>query len=103
DVRALLAACSGRSFRDRRDHALIRVLVDTGARLGELVGLRVEDWDRRQDLLRLTGKTGTRLTPVSLSTGEALSRYVRERKTHPHAAGPALWLAGKGALGPSGV
>lgn len=103
DLRALLAACAGRDFRSRRDNALIRVLIDTGARLGEVVALRLEDWDRRADLLSLTGKTGTRLTPIALSTGEALARYVRERKAHPLAKRPALWLSGKGALTASGV
>ncbi len=103
DLRALLASCAGKSFRDRRDQALIRILIDTGARLGELVGLRVEDWERRNDLLLVTGKTGTRFVPISLSTGEALARYVRERKAHRFAANPALWLTSKGPLGPSGV
>jgi len=103
DLRTLLTACAGRDFRSRRDNAVIRVLIDTGARLGEIVNLRLDDWDRRADILRLTGKTGTRLTPISLSTGEALSRYVRERKMHPLAKRPALWLSGKGALTASGV
>lgn len=103
DVRALLAVCSGKDFAARRDNAIIRVFADTGARLGELVGLGVDDWDRRQDMLLLTGKTGSRVTPVSLSTGEALSRYLRERKTQPHASLPAMWLGKKGKLGDSGI
>lgn len=103
DLRLLLRATAGRTFRDRRDHAVIRVLLDTGARLGELVSMKVDDWDRRADLLTLTGKTGTRITPVSLSTGEALARYLRERKTHRLADRPAMWLAARGALGSSGV
>lgn len=103
DLRVLLNACSGRDFRSRRDNAVIRVLIETGARLGEIVNLGLDDWDRRADLLRLTGKTGTRLTPIALSTGEALARYVRERKLHPLAKRPALWLTNKGALTASGV
>src|SRR5262249_14995622 len=46
DIRALLATCSGTGFEDRRDTAVIRVLFDTGCRLGELVNLHVGDWDR---------------------------------------------------------
>jgi site-specific recombinase XerD len=103
DIRALLATCSGTSFEDRRDNAVIRVLFDTGCRLGELVGLRVGDWDRRQDLLTLSGKTGTRVVSLSASTGEALSRYMRERAKHRHAHTDALWLSLKGALTDSGV
>jgi site-specific recombinase XerD len=32
-VRGLLAACSGKDFRDRRDAAIIRLFLDTGMRL----------------------------------------------------------------------
>jgi site-specific recombinase XerD len=103
DIRALLATCSGASFEDRRDTAVVRVLFDTGCRLGELVRLRVADWDRRQDLLTLTGKTGTRVVSLSPSTGEALSRYVRVRAQHRLAGTDALWLSLKGALKDSGV
>ena len=89
DLRALLATTAGKDFRDRRDQALLRVLIDTGARLGELVALRVDSWDRRNDLLLLDGKTGSRWVPISLSTGEALARYMRERRAHRLAQDPA--------------
>ena len=42
-LRALLEACEGDRFEDRRDTAIIRLLVDTGIRRGELAGLRVAD------------------------------------------------------------
>jgi site-specific recombinase XerD len=104
DIRKLLECCKGRSFYDRRDNALIRVLFDTGCRRGELVNLTLDDWDRRQDFLTLRGKTGTRVVPVSSSTGEALARYVRSRRNHDAAAKTdALWLGKKGALHDSGV
>jgi integrase len=103
DVRRLLATASGTDLSSRRDTALIRVLFDTGARLGELVSLKVDSWDRRRDYLTLTGKTGTRVVPISPSTGEALARYLRVRRTHPHAHTPSMWLGAKGALGLSGV
>ena len=102
DVRRLLATCDSREFVDRRDAAIIRILYDTGARLGELVALKVDDWDRRNDFLTLRGKTGTRVVPISASTGEALSRYVRARRDHPKAKLPSLWLGTKGKLGDSG-
>lgn len=104
DVRALLQACSGRGFNDRRDTAIIRVLYDTGPRLGELVALTVEDWDRRTDFLTLRGKTGLRVVDLSPTTGEALARYKRARTKHPYGErSEALWLGRKGALRGSGV
>lgn len=103
DLRKLLTACDGKTFEDRRDNAIVRVLVDCGVRLGELVGLRVDDWDRRADLLYVTGKTGPRVVPHSATTGEALARYLRERAKHRRAGSDALWLGAKGPLGDSGV
>jgi site-specific recombinase XerD len=104
DIRAMTEACSGRDFAARRDNAIIRVLFDTGARLGELLALEVQDWDRRTDFLTLRGKTGTRMVPTSASTGEALARYLRMRGDHPKAGhSNKLWLGRKGPLGESGL
>ena len=103
DVRRLLSTSTSKDFLDMRDAALIRTLFDTGCRLGELVGLEVADWDRRNDFLTLRGKTGTRVVPISASTGEALARYLRVRKAHPKAELPSLWIGPKGRLGDSGI
>lgn len=104
DVRAVLNTCiDPRDFADARDAAIIRTLIDTGARRGELVSLSLTDWDRRNDLLHLDGKSGPRTVPLSLSTGEAMGRYVRRRAEHRYADLPALWLGPKGALGDSGI
>jgi integrase len=103
DIRQLLAACAGKDLPSRRDEAIIRVLFDTGCRLGELVALDVEDWDRRNDYLTLRGKTGTRIVPVSPSTGEALARYLRVRAAAPQSGVPGLWIGPKGRLSDSGV
>jgi site-specific recombinase XerD len=103
DIRQVLATCAGKSFDDRRDTAIIRVLFDTGCRLGELVGLRVGDWDRRRDVLTFRGKSGTRVVSLSASTGEALARYLRARAQHRFADSDAMWLSLKGELHDSGV
>jgi hypothetical protein len=44
DCSALLAACKGASFENRRDEAIIRLFLDTGMRASELIGLRVGVW-----------------------------------------------------------
>ncbi len=118
DVRRLVTACrqsldaakeltpglrAREVFEARRDEAILRVLFDTGARLGELVALTNDAFDKRHDQLTLRGKTGTRIVPTSPSTGQAISRYLRERANHNHAASPALWLSRRGALHESGI
>jgi site-specific recombinase XerC len=42
DLQELLKACSGRSFDDRRETAVVSVFIDTGARLAEVAGIRRE-------------------------------------------------------------
>lgn len=44
-LRALLASCAGRDLRERRDEAVIRFMLETGARAGEAVALEVADVD----------------------------------------------------------
>jgi integrase len=99
DIRKLLAACSGKGFEDRRDSAVIHVLVDCGVRLGELVNMRVGDWDRRSNVIYVNGKSGPRAVPHGDATGDALARYLRERAKHPKAGDEAMWLGRKGTWG----
>jgi site-specific recombinase XerD len=103
DIRALIKVCQGRSFEDRRDEVIIRLLYDTGCRLGELLALTLADWDRRQDFLTLRGKSGMRVVDLSASTGEALACYVRARGGHRRANLDALWIGRKGPLTGNGV
>jgi len=39
-LRALLKACAGTEFRDRRDEAVLRLMLETGSRAGEVVSMR---------------------------------------------------------------
>ena len=45
-----------RGLRDRRLHLLVLLLLDTGARISEVLSLRVADIDFENFLLTLTGK-----------------------------------------------
>jgi site-specific recombinase XerD len=55
-LRRLLATCAGKTFEDRRDTALILLLVDVGPRRAELMGLRVADVDFDLDVLLVLGR-----------------------------------------------
>jgi integrase len=57
-LEALLMACAGKDFESRRDTAIVRAFLDTGARLSELAGLRMEDIDFSYDVLVVVGKAG---------------------------------------------
>jgi site-specific recombinase XerD len=103
-LRALIAAASGKSFEQRRDEAMIRLFLDSGIRLGEMAALRVEDLDLDLEVVIVLGK-GRRLrsAPFGQRTTTSLDRYVRSRKSHPEAERPELWLGRKGALTDNGI
>jgi integrase len=104
ELRRLLQACEGTRFEDRRDMALLRVLIDTGCRRGELAALRMEDVDMDYMVLHLTGSgRPSRAAPFGPATGVALNRYRRARRHHPWVACAQLWLGLKGPMGASGI
>jgi site-specific recombinase XerD len=107
DLRRLLATCQGAGFVDRRDHALLTVFIDTGARLSELAGLRVADVELGVSVVHVVGKgRRPRTLPLGVKAVRALDRYLRTRAAYwPSPDDGALWLGtrGKGPLTPHGV
>jgi site-specific recombinase XerD len=101
DIRALLKTCTGRTFLDRRDTAILYVFIDGGLRIHEVAGLTVEAVDVRSGLIQVVGKASNRSGPrrrsVPLGTDAriALDRYLRERRKHPYVERPQLWLGAR--------
>lgn len=98
-IAALLKQCEGRDFFARRDEAMVRLFVDCGLRVGELVGLNVTDVDLdRQTLVlhRKGGKIGAAYPGAR--TTRALDRYLRVRRGQPRAEDPALFIGKHGRL-----
>jgi len=104
ELRALLRACAGSGFENRRDTTIVRLFLASGIRLGEMAGLGVGDV-RLDDAAALVHGKGDRARWVSFGarTVEALDRYDRERRRHRQAHRPELWLGPRGALTPSGI
>ncbi|MBQ1039301.1 tyrosine-type recombinase/integrase [Micromonospora sp. C81] len=101
-VRALLAACNGNDFTDRRDAAIMYAFLDCGLRLAEVAALNVEHVNLRDRTLVVHGKgsnrSGARVRQVVLSGkgARAFDRYLRDRRRHPHADRDTLWLGARG-------
>lgn len=104
-LRRLLKTCEGTAFAERRDLAIVRLLMDTGMRLAELAGLRVVDVDLDQDVAVVLGKgRRPRVCPFGAKTAAALDRYVRARAAQNAAALEAMWLGHHGrAMTDSGI
>ncbi len=104
ELSALLGVCKGNTFENRRDMAILRLLIDTGIRAGELAALRVDDLDAEQTVVLVMGKGRRgRAVPYNSKVADALRRYLRARALHPQAGLPALWLGKKGAVTDSGL
>ena len=95
EIGRLLKVTDGPDFVDRRDHAMLRVLLDCGLRISELATLTVADVDLKEhDVIRVIGKgRKVRVVPFGAKTGRALDRYRKARPTHKHAQ-PRRMVAG---------
>lgn len=111
-LRKLLAACeTGKTLKDRRDAAILRFFIDTGARLAEVSGIRydprdaaVTDIDLDRGLAKLAGKGGrTRAVSIGDKSVRAIDRYPRLRGKHANATVPWLWVGRSGRFTESGV
>ncbi|RSN22037.1 integrase [Streptomyces sp. WAC 05977] len=106
EIAALLATYRGKTYRERRDTAIIRLFLDTGARLIEIAGLQVGDVDLKRDGILVRGKGDRqRFIPIGERAGQAMSRYLRARSRHSAADLPDLFLAERGhePIKPNGI
>ncbi len=104
DLTALLKACSGPDYDDRRDTAIIRLLLDTGMRRGEIAGLRLADVDLEDNTALVMGKgRRPRVCPFGNRTAKAIDRYLRVRGRHTSAELEWLWLGKRGRLTDTGI
>lgn len=81
-----------------RDWALLELLYATGSRVGEAVGLDVDDVDLDRRLVRVMGKGAKeRLVPFGAPAARALTAWLAARtRLVADASGPALFLGARG-------
>jgi site-specific recombinase XerD len=117
ELRKLLEACArDKTFAGRRDEAILRILMDSGVRRAEVLGLRLADVDLDEGILTVTGKgSRTRVVAIGANTATAVDRYLRARTRYAEErrrearvsavedAGTHLWLGRKGPLGATGL
>lgn len=104
EIALLLKSVSGKEFENVRDNAIVRLLLDSGARRSEIANLTLDDLDIEGGAATVTRKGGKR-EPCFLGdkTAHALLRYLRVRRTHAHAGSEFLWLGLRGRLTPGGL
>lgn len=91
-------------FRQRRDYAIVKLFLNTGVRLSELAGLRLEDLDLDGATISVTRKGGRRaVLPFGAETAQALDRYLKLRRGHRVARQPWLWIGRHGRFTSGGI
>lgn len=95
-LKALLKTCAGKTLRDRRDEAIIRLLAETGMRASEVVDIHMADLDLPRGLVVVTRGKGAkgRIVPFGPQTAAALDRYVRLRRQHSTPEDTQLFIGG---------
>lgn len=104
ELRALIGTCTNPTFRvdepfhHRRDEAIIRLMIETGIRAGELIALHTDDLDLPAGRITVRfGKGGRRrVIPAGPATTRAIGDYLDLRQQHPAADEPTLWLGTRG-------
>jgi integrase/recombinase XerD len=82
-----------------RDRAILELLYATGARVSELLGLRVGDLNLRESMIRVLGKgSKERVVPVGEEAKEFVSQYLKTVRPHLGAASRSdrLFLSARG-------
>jgi integrase/recombinase XerD len=80
DVKRLLGAVPADTLRGRRDRALFETLYATGARVGELLGAHLRDYQVDLRVMRLRGKgSKERVVPLGGLAVEAIQAHLGDR------------------------
>jgi len=112
DLKLLLATCKTKAgasyhdqFTDRRDLAILMVLLDSGLRRAELAGLTLADYDLDEGTLTVRHGKGNkhRTAYIGAATISALDRYLRLRDKHPSHRLENLWIGNRGAVTGTGI
>jgi site-specific recombinase XerD len=96
ELKRIIKACNGKSLQDRRDEAIVRLMLETGLRASEVLALRVSDVNLQEGLATVHRGGKGRTAPFGAQTAAAIDRYMRVRRVHRLADEGPLWLGGGG-------
>ncbi len=97
EVELLFEGSGDGSERELRDRAILELFYSTGMRLSELTGLKRENLDLRNGLVRVLGKGNKeRVVPVGRAASDALKRYLAPRGGSNERGGTPLFVNASG-------
>jgi integrase/recombinase XerD len=102
DVLRLLASVQGDRPVEKRDCAILMLFVAYGLRAGEVAGLRLDDLDWENEIIRVRcPKPGrTHVWPLSPAVGHAILRYIADGRPTDH--GRSLFFTSRAPIRPVG-
>jgi site-specific recombinase XerD len=84
EVGKMLAVCDVRTHWGARDHAMLMLLLDSGLRMSELIGLQLRDVDLEAGALKVLGKGNKeRIVPFGAAAQKSLWRYIHHIRPEP--------------------
>ncbi len=84
EIRQILDSLNPNTFKGARLYAMIVLMLDTGIRAGELVGLKLADVDWNRGVFKVLGKGAKeRFVPIGATAKKALLRYVQVFRPQP--------------------
>jgi site-specific recombinase XerD len=100
DVQRLIATAEGDEPKAIRDRAILLLLAVYGLRAGEVIRLRLEDFDWEREVLSVTRSKSQRpqIYPLSRPVGDAVLRYLREGR--PRSSFREVFLTLHAPMGP---
>lgn len=93
EIVAMIRACQGKRFVDKRDEAVVRFMAECTARAREVTGMKLATTKVLEGTALLFGKGAReRLVPFGPYTAAAIDTYLRARRRHKYAGSDYLWL-----------
>ncbi|MTI83935.1 MAG: hypothetical protein FH756_08505 [Firmicutes bacterium] len=83
-VARLLEQPDRTTFTGFRDYTIFLLLLDTGIRLAELCGLRTQDVDLKEGMVKVSGKGSSGHVPFSTRCARILEKYLYYRDLRPN-------------------
>jgi site-specific recombinase XerD len=84
EIRQILDSLNPNTFKGARLYAIIVLMLDSGIRAGELVGLKLADVDWNRGVFKVFGKgSKERFVPIGATAKQALLRYVQVFRPKP--------------------
>ena len=80
EVIKLLETPSVNTVKGKRDKAILEIMYATGAKVSEIINLKINDISLKNEMINIQNRTNHRLVPLGHISVEAIELYLRESR-----------------------